>query len=100
MDKNELGNQKLRSFGLIVAGGFAFIALWPVVRGHNPRTWILGFSLVLSATALVLPSALKPFYRVWMTVGEALGWVNSRIILTVIYYLVIVPIGALQRMTG
>jgi hypothetical protein len=35
-----------------------------------------------------------------MTLGEMLGWVNSRIILSVLYYLLIVPIGALQRMSG
>ena len=97
----EIGNRKLRSFGLIVATGFAVIAVWPALfRGQNPRIWALALSLVLLGTALVFPSALKSFHRVWMTAGEALGWLNSRIILGVIYYVVIVPIGAVRRMTG
>ena len=97
----EIGNRKLRSFGLIVATGFAVIAVWPALfRGQNPRIGALALSLVLSGTALVFPPALKSFHRVWMTAGEALGWLNSRIILSVIYYVVIVPIGAIRRMTG
>ena len=35
-----------------------------------------------------------------MTIGEALGWVNSRIILSVVYYLLIVPIGVIRRLGG
>ncbi len=101
MPSNKAQNRQLRSFGLIVGAGFVIIALWPAVfRGQNPRNWALGLGLLLSAMALVLPMALKPFHRVWMTIGEALGWLNSRIILSVVYYVLIVPIGAIHRMTG
>jgi len=100
MSGNKVDNRKLRSFGLVVGVGFAVIALVPALRGHNPRMWAMVVSIVLAATGLVAPSALKPFHRVWMTLGEMLGWVNSRIILSVLYYLLIVPIGALQRMSG
>ena len=97
----KIGNSQLRSFGLIVAAGFAVIALWPAVfRSQDPRMWALTLSLLLSAMALVFPPALKPFHRVWMTIGEALGWLNSRIILSAVYYLLIVPIGAIRRMSG
>ena len=101
MHAKNIGPSQLRSFGLIVGAGFAIVALFPlVVRSQPPRMWALILSVLLVATALVFPPALKPFHRVWMTIGEALGWVNSRIILSVVYYLVIVPIGALQRMRG
>ena len=101
MHTKEIGNRKLRSFGLIVAAGFAIIALWPTVfRGQNPRMGALALSVVLSAMAFVFPPALKPFHRVLMSIGETLGWVNSRIILSVVYYVLIVPIGAIRRMTG
>ena len=101
MRTKKIGNSQLRSFGLIVAAGFAIIALWPVVfRSQNPRTWALIVAVVLSATAVVFPPALKPFRRLWMTIGEALGWVNSRIILSVVYYVVILPIGGIRRLSG
>ena len=101
MSANKVDNRELRSFGWIVASGFAVISLFPtLLRGQSPRIWALALSLVLSGIALVFPPALKPFHRVWMTIGEALGWVNSRIILSVVYYVLIVPIGAIHRMTG
>jgi hypothetical protein len=101
MSANKVDNRQLRSFGLIVATGFAVIALFPaLVRGQSPRIWALALSLVLSGTALAFPPALKPFHRVWMTIGDALGWVNSRIILGLVYYVLIVPIGAIHRLTG
>ena len=101
MRARQVGNSQLRSFGLIVAAGFAVIAVWPTVfHSRDPRTWALIMGFVLSAMALVAPPALRPFHRVWMTVGEALGWLNSRIILSVVYYLLIFPIGAVRRLSG
>jgi hypothetical protein len=101
MRSRKSGNSQLRSFGLIVAAGFAVIALWPAVFRHqNPRMWALVVSGVLLTLALIAPPVLKPFHRVWMAIGEALGWVNSRIILGVVYYVLIVPIGAIRRLRG
>ena len=77
------------------------IALSPALfRGQSVRIWALATSIVLSVMAVVFPAALKPFQRVWMNIGETLGWVNSRIILSIVYYLLIVPIGAILRITG
>src|SRR5262244_1904925 len=101
MVAKKIENRQLRSFGWIVGGGFGLIAIWPLVfRGQNVRVWPLGLSIFLFSMALVFPRALNPFHRVWMTIGEALGWLNSRILLSVLYYLVIVPIGVIRRMTS
>jgi Saxitoxin biosynthesis operon protein SxtJ len=101
MRPKNIGISQLRSFGLVVGAGFAVIALWPLVfRGVGPRTWALIISLTLSGIALLFPRALKPVHRAWMMIGETLGWVNSRIILSVVYYLLIVPIGAVRRLGG
>lgn len=94
-------NRQLRSFGLIVGGGFVVVALAPVViHGKSPRSWALVLALSLLATGLIHPPALRPFYRLWMTVGEALGWLNTRILLISLYYIAIVPIGMILRATG
>jgi len=93
-------NQQLRSFGLIVATGFAVIGLAPLLRGHGLRTWSLIVSLLLAAIALVLPRALQSFYRVWMALGTGLGWVNSRIILGLVFFVILLPIGVIRRMLG
>ena len=92
---------QLRSFGLIVAAGFAVIGLWPAVfRGQHFRTWALVLSAALLIPALVRPSVLRPFFRGWMLVGHCLGWVNTRIILSLLFFLLFTPISFVMRLMG
>jgi hypothetical protein len=93
--------RQLRSFGLIVGAGFAVIGLLPVVlRGQPPRLWALTIAAALAAAGVVIPRALRPLHRVWMQLAEVLGWINTRIILLLVFYLVIVPTGAFLRIFG
>jgi len=100
MTERTITRKQLRSFGLILAAGFTLIAIVPSIRGHNFRTWALVMGLALGTTGLVLPSILRPLYGGWMKLGEFLAWINTRIILTLLYYIVIVPTGVMLRMTG
>ncbi|KIX15639.1 hypothetical protein X474_03070 [Dethiosulfatarculus sandiegensis] len=49
---------------------------------------------------LLLPRVLKPLYLVWMSLASVLGYFVSRIILTILYFLVITPIGLFMRLLG
>jgi len=93
--------KQLRSFGLIVGGIFALIGVWPAVwRGQPLRLWSLILGGMLLVLALAWPRSLTQVYRLWMTVGEVLGWINTRIILGVIFYLLFTPLGLLMRLRG
>ena len=102
MNKNiNVEASQLRSFGLIVGSVFALIALWPlVIRGHDVRLWALILSGLLVVPALILPTLLKPIYTLWMRIGSVLGWINTRIILAIGFYLVFTPMGILMRLLG
>jgi hypothetical protein len=50
--------------------------------------------------AFVWPSSLTQVYRLWMIVGEVLGWLNTRIILGVLFYALFTPIGLYMRLRG
>jgi len=90
--------KQLRHFGLIVGGIFALIGVWPVVwRGGAPRLWALALALLLVGPALVRPRSLAYVYRVWMTAGEWLGWINARIILSLVFYGIVTPMGIVMR---
>ncbi|HEB58177.1 MAG TPA: sxtJ [Gammaproteobacteria bacterium] len=92
----EPSNKDLRSFGLltgiIAAVLFGLFFPWLLESETWPRwPWIvLG---VLGGFGLLLPVVLKPVYYVWMYLGAGLGWVNTRIILGVIFYLLFTPIA-------
>jgi hypothetical protein len=93
--------KQLRHFGLIVGGIFAAIGLWPaVVRGQSPRWWAVALGVALVLPALLLPGSLRPAYRVWMALGDVLGWINTRIILGAIFYGMLTPIGVCLRLRG
>ena len=99
--KHEIDIKQLRSFGLIVGGIFALIGAWPtLVHGEVLRWWGVGIAGGLWLPALLLPKWLQPVYRVWMTIGEMLGWINTRIILGVVFYCIVTPIGLVQRLRG
>ena len=94
--------KELRNFGFITGGltPVFFGLLLPWLFGHNFPRWPWIIAVVLVAWALVLPMSLKPVYRVWMTIGLCLGWINTRIILSIMFYLIILPVGAVMRLAG
>ena len=93
--------RELRRFGLLVGAIFAAIAIWPVAfRGELPRSWALILAGSLIAIGLAAPRALRPVQRWWMRLGHALGWVNTRLLLGTVYFLVLTPIGAAMRLIG
>src|SRR5262245_12047033 len=99
--KHKHTRQQLRSFGLLVGGIFGLIGLWPMVWRHqSPRTWAVTLAVLLIGPALVAPSTLGPAYRLWMKLAEVLAWINTRILLGVVFYLVVTPIGLIMRLRG
>ena len=99
--KHRDDKKQLRQFGLLVGGIFAAIGLWPVlVRAEAPRLWALPLGVALVVPALVLPRSLTHVHRAWMAAAEALGWINTRIILSVVFYALVTPMGILMRRFG
>lgn len=90
--------KQLRSFGLIVAGGFFVVGLLPVLRGHDPRPWALLVAGAFLIPALAVPAQLRYPYKIWMFIGHCLGWVNTRIILTALFYIVFTPVSVVMRL--
>lgn len=99
LTKQTLSQAGLRHFGLLTGGIFAvlFGLLFPWLGERSTPVWpwiLMGAFWIL---ALLLPHVLQPVYAVWMKVGHVLGWINTRILLGVVYYLLIVPLGLLMR---
>lgn len=90
---------ELRKFGVTVGAAFAVLGTISWWRGHElpPRVlWTLGG--LLFVPGLLFPGVLGPVQRAWMAFALVLGHVNTRIILTVLYYLVMTPVGFVMRL--
>jgi hypothetical protein len=97
----EITAKQLRSFGFTVGGIFALIAFWPlVVRAEDPRWWAMVVAVCLLVPAVVFPKSLFWPHKGWMAIGHVLGWINTRIILSVVFYVIVTPIGVLRWWLG
>jgi hypothetical protein len=93
--------KQLRSFGFIVGGIFVIIGLWPALwRDEALRVWALALGGLLLLPAMAYPQSLRWPYQGWMALGQVLGWINTRIILGLIFYGLFTPIGLVMRWAG
>ena len=89
-----------RRFGLQVGGAFAVLAGVARWRGHPLSGWILGgLAVVLLGGGLAAPAALVPVFRGWMQMAHAISRVTTPIVLALVYFLVLTPIGLIMRAT-
>jgi len=89
-----------RGTGLVFAAIFFFVGLFPLADGGGVRVWALGTAAGLVVVALALPSLLGPLNRLWMGLGILLQQVASPIVLGLVFYLSVVPIGLFRRLLG
>jgi hypothetical protein len=94
--------QELRKFGLIFAGMFILIfgLLLPWIWDKPSPTWPWIVAAVFIAAALVVPMLLGPVYRIWMKIGHVLGWINTRIILGLVFFFIFAPVALVLRILG
>ncbi len=89
-----------RQFGFLFAAVFAIVAFWPLWPLRAPNLyWLAGAGAWLAA-ALIYPKMLAPLYKAWMAFGHALGWLNTRVILGIVFFLLVTPIGLIMRLLG
>jgi hypothetical protein len=90
----------LRNFGLAVGAVLLIIGGLLFWKERPSHPYFLGLSAFLIASGLIFPSLLKPFQKAWMTLAVILGWVMTRVILSILFYLVVTPIGVVARLAG
>ena len=94
--------KELREFGLIIGFGFPIIIGWliPAISGHFFRSWSLWVGFVSLIVVILKPILLLYPYKIWMTIGFALGWINSRLILGLVYLIILQPIAIVMKIFG
>ena len=99
---NKISKKQLRDFGLLIGFGLPLIIGWliPSITGHAFRAWTLWISLPTLVLGIISPRILRKPYQAWMQLGHLLGYVNSRIILGIVFIAVLQPIAFLMRAFG
>ena len=89
-----------RSFGLVFAAVFTIIGLWPLVRVGEVRLWSLAIAAVFFAVGIVAPRALAPLNRLWFRIGIMLGKIVTPIVMGLLFFVTVTPVGFLMRLFG
>jgi hypothetical protein len=79
---------------------FLVIAILVAIRGRRSIVPVSAVSAIFFAFAVICPQYLKYVYIFWMRLAFVLGWVNTRLILCILFYLVFTPIGLAMRLFG
>ena len=98
MDSIKLGSN--RSFGIVFFIVFLLISLYPMLNDGHLRIWSLIISLIFLTLGLLNSRLLTPLNKIWFKFGLFLGKLISPIIMGIIFFLVVTPIGLLMRMIG
>ena len=97
-----MNGPELRQFGLLFGAILVLLfgLLLPFLIGYSFPLWPWAVALVFAGLALLFPTALTPFYRGWMRFGLIAAFINTRIIMFVLYYALFVPTGLVMKLFG
>jgi hypothetical protein len=98
-----MSKKDLREFGLVTAGMitlvFGLLIPWIWDATSWPMwPWIL--AALLGTISLILPNILQPVYHWWMKLAHVLGWINTRILLSLVFFLIFLPVALIMRLMG
>ena len=98
----ENSNKALREFAYTMSAAFIgiFCIALPFLFSRSIPHWPFFIAAILLLQALLAPRTLIPVRYLWMRIGGMIGWINTRIILAVVFYVLLTPIGLIQRRWG
>ncbi len=86
-----------RSFGLVFFIVFFIVAIYPLINDGNIRIWSLVISIIFLSLGLLNSNILTPLNKIWFKFGILIGKVISPIIMAIIFFMVVTPIGLIMR---
>ena len=87
-----------RSFGVVFFIVFLLIALYPLLKDNDLRIWSLVISFIFLILGLINSKILTPLNRLWFKFGLLLGKFISPLIMGIIFFVVVTPIGIIMRL--
>ena len=97
---SEIKSSSNRSFGLVFFVVFLIVALWPLKSGEDIRIWSLALSIFFFILGVLNSKLLTPLNKLWFKFGIFLGFIVSPIVMGIVYFLTVTPIGLFMRLLG
>jgi hypothetical protein len=98
--KIKSGKKELRQFGITISVVLGILGCWFLWREKQWYFYLFIVSLTFLSFGFLLPSFLKPLHKLWMAIGLVIGWFVTGVIMIVLFYLVVTPIGLFMRVRG
>ena len=89
-----------RSFGIVFFVVFFIIAVYPILKGGDLRIWSIVISLIFLVLGILNSKLLLPLNKIWFKFGLFLGKLVSPIVMGIIFFLVVTPIGLFMKLLG
>ena len=98
MKKRSDNPNEVRSFGIIFSVLFLFLSAYSLYKGKHEWGWYIGASAFFLISGLFIQPILRPLQYGWMKFAFALGWFNTRLILGLVFYLIVTPVGLFLKL--
>ena len=95
MDEVKIGSNK--SFGVVFFIVFLIIGTYPLLSDNEVRLWSLIISIIFLILGLLNSKLLTPLNKIWFKFGISLGKIVSPLVMGLIFFFVVTPIGILMR---
>ena len=97
---NKIKISSNRNFGLFFFVVFLIVGIWPLTSGESIRIWFINISAIFLILGLMNSKLLTPLNKLWLKLGIILGAVIAPIVMGVVFFLVVTPIGLVMRLLG
>ena len=86
-----------KNFGFVFFTVFLLIAIYPLIHGEELRIWSLGISFIFLILGFTNSNILTPLNKIWFKFGIYLGKIVSPVIMGIIFFIVVTPIGLIMK---
>ena len=100
MEKASVKISSNRSFGLLFFIVFLAISLWPLKSQEDLRLWAFIIALIFFVLGILNSKFLTPLNKLWMKFGIFLGSIISPVVMGVVFFIVVTPVGLIMRFLG
>ena len=90
----------VKSFGILFFIVFLLISFWPFINSQSIRIWPIPIALIFLLLGLFKSKILIPLNNVWIKLGEILGLIIAPLVMCIIYFIIVTPIGLLMKIIG